>query len=104
MFGNLKTYARVAVFAVCATSFSMGPALANASAQDHDNHYQNRNDQHDWSNNSFYKMGQREAEQDRKHNKQRKHKHHYKNDQDRQAYEAGYQNSWGHDSNGDHRH
>lgn len=85
----------------------MGPALATASAQDHDNHYQNqdhnRDNQHDWSNNSFYQMGQREAARDRQHNKQRKHRHHYKNDDDRQAYTAGYQNSWSHDSDQDHR-
>lgn len=102
MNGNVKMYARIAVFAVCATSFSMGPALAGASAQDHDNHYQNN--QHDWSNNSYYKMGQREAAQDRTHHKQRKHKHHYKNDEDRQAYESGYQNSWNQHSDRDHSH
>lgn len=109
MFCNLKIYARLAVFAVCATSFSMVPALASVSAQDHDSHYQNQNNQRDWSNNSYYKVGQREAEQDRKHHKQRKHNHHYKNDEDRQAYESGYQNSWNsdnhdHDHDSDHSH
>lgn len=99
MFNLLAKHTRAAVFAVCAASVGMGPGLSRASAQDdahrNNNTYQNQNGQRDYSNNSYYQMGQREGQQDRGRNKQRNHRHHYKNNEDRQAYQSGYQNSWG---------
>ena len=110
MLVHLKKHALVTAFALCATTFSVAPMLA---AQDHDrdhqNNYQNNqnaDDHHDYSNNSYYRLGSREGEQDRRRNKQRaNHNHHYKSDEDRKAHDYGYQNTWnnGHtDDNHDH--
>lgn len=59
----------------------------------HDDQYQN---------NRYYQMGVREAEQDYGHHKRRDHRHKFHNDEDNQAYQAGYEHAWSsHDSNRD---
>jgi hypothetical protein len=61
--------------------------------RDHDrDHDRDRNNQ--WANNKYYKMGMKDADNDRKHNKRDRHHRKFKHDDDRQAYEAGYNQGW----------
>lgn len=46
----------------------------------------------DYSNNEFYRTGNREGYQDDQHHTKRTtHNHNYRNDEDRRAHDAGYQ-------------
>jgi hypothetical protein len=62
--------------------------------QDHDRNDQNRDrddrNNNQWANNKYYKMGEKDADNDRRHNRHGKHNHKFKHDDDRRAYEAGY--------------
>jgi hypothetical protein len=97
---NLRKFAFVAALTVGATSVGLVPSTTVAWAQDQDHHAdQDRGPEHDYSNNRYYKLGQREGTQDRKHHKQRaNHDHKFRSDDDRQAHDAGYQKGW----RGDH--
>jgi hypothetical protein len=53
------------------------------------------NDHPDYSNNSYYQLGNREGYQDYGRKQQRKqHRHKYRNDDDRAAHDSGYQQGW----------
>ncbi len=94
---NLQKQARQVVFAVCTASLCLGAGLPQAFAQDRNQqngNYQNQNGQQDWTNNPKYQMGQQAGQQDRTNNRQRHHWHPFWNHNNKQAYAAGYQNSW----------
>ena len=90
------------------------PALAAPQPQEHHdqnggNGYNNgnrqNNDHPDYSNNSYYALGNREGYQDHNRKHQRKnHNHKYGSSQDRAAHDYGYQQGWsgqrGYNSNG----
>jgi hypothetical protein len=48
-------------------------------------------DTKDYSKTKQYQQGVREGKDDHAHNKDHSRKHHFKNDEDQKAYEAGYQ-------------
>jgi hypothetical protein len=72
-------------------------------SQDQDHHGQQLQDQHrDWSNNSNYQMGAREGSKDHKSNQRKTHNHKFDNDDDRRAYQAGYDSAWQGNQNSGH--
>ena len=77
-----------------------------ALAQDQDRHDQQAQEHRDWSGNRYYQMGTREGDKDHASNHRRTHRHKFKNDDDRQAYQAGYESRWqgdrDHDQNRPH--
>ena len=61
--------------------------------RDRNRAYDNGNQQ--WVNTKAYKQGLKDGDHDRSKNKSENlNRHHWKNDQDRQAYEAGYNNAY----------
>jgi hypothetical protein len=79
------------------TVFSIGAGIcaAPALAQDDRQEHQQRAEQRDYSNNNYYRIGNREGYQDHGRNVQRtKHNHKFRNDEDRQAHDYGYQQGW----------
>jgi hypothetical protein len=72
-----------------------GHAYQGENHNDHAYQGENRDD-HDnrYANNQYYRMGQTDAERDQRQNKHKKHNHNFKNDDDRQAYESGYNGRW----------
>jgi hypothetical protein len=73
-------------------------AAGAPSPQDHDRDHkteQQQAHQPDYSKNKTYILGMREGRDDHARNRDHFKKRHFKRDEDRQAYEAGYQN--GHD-------
>ena len=93
----MKNVLRTIVFAsalgLVATSMPSMTAMTFTGAQDQDHHDGGRGQGHpDYSNNRFYKVGNSEGYQDYKHKTQRKERNHnYRNDEDRQAHDYGYQ-------------
>ena len=99
---------------ICAFALTLGmaatpvvPLLAQPAAgiQDRDrdrdqDRDRDRDRDHDrdnrWANNKHYRQGMKDADHDRKHNRRREHNRKFKHDDDRQAYEAGYNARWGH--------
>jgi hypothetical protein len=78
-------------------------------SQDQDHHGQQSQDQHrDWSNNRNYQLGTRDGAKDHKSNQRKTHHHKLDNDDDRRAYQAGYDSAWqgnqnpGHDEDRPH--
>lgn len=59
----------------------------NDQGRDRDDHDRQDNQ---WSNNRYYQMGQRDADDDHRNNRRGRHDHNFNNDEDRRAYEAGY--------------
>ena len=49
----------------------------------------------DYSNNEYYRTGNDEGYKDYKAHKRGKYEHQYRSDDDRKAYESGYQDGWG---------
>lgn len=76
------------------------------AAQEQEHHNQNmQSQQHtDYSNNEFYRTGNREGYEDYQHHSQRKtHNHKYRSDEDRRAHDTGYKEGWsGHQYNEEH--
>jgi hypothetical protein len=66
----------------------------NDRNRDHDRDHDRNNNQ--WTNNKYYKMGLKDADNDRKHNRRDRHHRNFKHDDDRRAYEAGYNERWPH--------
>jgi|GEM_PF-6983965 len=105
MHNQLRHFALITAFAIGA-AVCIAPASATPFAQDHDrDHRDQRNDQDhrdqrnndhpDYSNNSYYRLGNREGLQDHRRNTQRTaHNHHYRSDDDRNAHDYGYQQGW----------
>lgn len=63
-------------------------ALGAPLLQDHDR-------EQDYSKNKTYQQGVREGKADQAHNRDHSKKRHFKKDEDRKAYEAGYQRGRG---------
>ncbi len=64
-------------------------------SQDQDRHDQRSQDQNrNLSNNQYYQMGMREGANDHHSNRRKTHRHKFRSDEDRQAYQAGYDNAW----------
>jgi len=103
----MKIHSRMCAFALT-VGLAVTPAVPllaqPAPVQDRDNdrdHDRDRDRDHDrdhdrnrWSNNKFYKMGMKDADNDRKHNRRNHHHRNFKHDDDRRAYEAGYNERW----------
>jgi hypothetical protein len=88
----LRTIAFGAALAVAGTAIPSVAAMTFAGVQDQDRDHDQAQRHSDYSNNSFYKLGNSEGYQDYKSGKQRKeHNHKYRNDDDRQAHDYGYQ-------------
>ena len=52
-------------------------------------------DHPDYSNNKYYRLGNKEGYEDHRHKQQRPaHEHKYRNDDDRKAHDYGYQQGW----------
>ncbi len=83
-----------AVLAVAGTAVPSLTAMPFAGVQDQGRDHDRDHDQAQYANNPYYQMGTREGSKDHDKNKRKKHHHKYKNDQDRQAYEQGYEQSW----------
>jgi hypothetical protein len=98
---------------LCAFALTLGMAAAPAMPliaqpapmQDRDRDRDNDRDRdrdhgrdHDrdnrWANNKYYKQGLKDADDDRKHNQRNRHHRKFKHDDDRRAYEAGYNERW----------
>ena len=101
MHSHFRKLALVAIFSI-GTGVCVAPVLAQE--EHHDQHEQReqqqraeqRNVEHpDYSNNNYYRMGNREGYQDHGRNSQRsKHNHKYRSDDDRSAHDYGYQQGW----------
>lgn len=59
--------------------------------RDHDRDHDRDNQ---WANNKYYKMGMKDADHDRRHNRRDRRHRNFKHDDDRRAYEAGYNATW----------
>lgn len=59
--------------------------------RDHDRDHDRDNQ---WANNKYYKMGMKDAENDHRHNRRDRRHRKFKQDDDRRAYEAGYNTTW----------
>jgi hypothetical protein len=96
---------------LCAMALTMGMAAAPvlplvaqplAVMQDRDDRNRDRDRDHDqdhdrnnqWANNKYYRMGQKDADNDRRHSRHGKHNRKFKHDDDRRAYEAGYNGTY----------
>ena len=104
---QLRVFAATAAFSLIFTAL---PSIAAGPApQDREHRDANSTDHPDYSNNSYYALGNREGYQDYQRKQQRKsHHHHYRNDDDRAAHDYGYQQWWqgqrGYNSNTNDRH
>lgn len=91
-----------AVGAALSLAASALPAHAAPAAQEQEHRDSDRrtssdqmNNHADYSNNSYYQLGNREGYEDYNKKQQRKaHKHKFRNDEDRAAHDAGYQQGW----------
>jgi hypothetical protein len=86
---HLKTCVWVLALAV---GFGLGGVTVQAVGapfQDHQDHEQ------DYSKNKTYKQGMREGQSDHAHNKDHSRNRQFKKDDDKKAYEAGYQKGHG---------
>jgi hypothetical protein len=103
MHKQLKRLAMFTTLAIGAAALSVTPARATSMAQDQDHRDQSQHP--DYSNNRYYRAGNREGLQDHKKNTQRaNHNHNYKNDDDKRAHDYGYQQGWqGQNYRDDHR-
>ena len=77
--------------------------------QDRDNMRQDRDnmrhDESQYQNNRYYQMGAREGEHDYGRHKRMDHHRKFRSDDDRQAYQSGYEHSWSsRDNNRDEHH
>jgi hypothetical protein len=91
---NMKNIVRAmalgAALAVAATAVPSMEAMSFPATQDQDHHDQAQHP--NYSNNRYYKLGNREGYQDHQKKVERKdHNHNYRNDVDRQAHDYGYQ-------------
>jgi hypothetical protein len=88
----LRTVAFGAALAVAATAVPSFAAITYLGAQDHDRDHDQVQEHPDYSNNSYYRLGNREGYQDyRKKTQRKEHNHKYRNDTDHQAHDYGYQ-------------
>jgi hypothetical protein len=89
----LRTIAFGAALTMAATAVPAIAAITSPEAQDQDRDHDRAQQQHpEYSNNSYYKMGNREGYQDYQKKTHRKmHHHKYRSDDDRQAHDYGYQ-------------
>jgi hypothetical protein len=90
MKNGLRNIAFAAALTVAVTAVPSLGAMTLLGVQDQDHHDQVQTHP-DYSNNSFYKQGNKEGYQDFKNKTHKAHNHKYKNDDDRQAHEYGYQ-------------
>ena len=95
----MKTgYRNIALAVALSMSAAAIPAMAaavpaGAAAQDRDHH----EDHPEYLHNKYYKTGNREGYHDYRAKQQRpetEHRHHYRNDTDRQAHDYGYQHGY----------
>ncbi len=103
-----KTISLAATFAVAAGMATPGWAMTQPGAQEQEHHAtQHARDEKPtvYTNNEFYRTGNREGYEDYQHHTQRKtHDHKYRNDDDRHAHDQGYQEGWsGHQYNENER-
>lgn len=72
------------------------PAPVQDRDHDRDDHDRDHDRDHNnqWANNKWYKMGLKDADDDHKHNRRDHHHRKFKRDEDRRAYEAGYNERW----------
>jgi hypothetical protein len=94
----LRSFAIATALAIGATALPVLAARMPTGHQDRDNARHDDNTQ--YQNSRYYQMGTREGQQDYSRNKRMDHRHRFNKDEDRQAYEAGYQQAW---SNHDQR-
>lgn len=89
----VRTFAAAAAFSLIIPAL---PSFAAAPVPQEREHRDADNTNHpDYSNNTYYSMGNREGYQDYQKKQQRKsHKHHYRSDDDRAAHDYGYQQGW----------
>lgn len=98
MFIQLRRMAAISALAIGAAAVSAIPLVAQE--QEHrdstaQRDYNSNNNQSDYSNNQFYRLGNQEGLQDHQRNKRRaSHNHKYKTDDDRKAHDYGYQEGW----------
>ena len=97
----LRTLAIGTALAIGATTLPALAAPAPAGRQDRDN--MRHGDDAQYQNNRYYQMGSREGQRDYARNRRMDHRHRFHHDEDRQAYEAGYQRSWSSRDNRDNR-
>ena len=86
-----------AVFAVAAStvpSLALTSGFAGVQDQNHDQMQHQDQEHRDYSNNKYYNQGNKEGHNDYKHKTRKTHKHKFANDEDRRAYESGYQQGW----------
>ncbi|GAC1429990.1 MAG: hypothetical protein NVSMB62_27510 [Acidobacteriaceae bacterium] len=95
---RLMTAAAALSIAVTALPAMAAPAAQEQEHRDTDRRDTDRRDtqQHpDYSNNNYYRLGNREGYQDYSKKEQRKnHNHKYRGDDDRAAHDYGYQQGW----------
>jgi hypothetical protein len=88
----------ITTLTIAATGLVVTPALATPASQDQqhkDQQYKDQAQHPDYSNNSFYRLGNKEGLEDHQRNVQRtSHNHHYKTDEDKAAHDYGYQQGW----------
>jgi len=110
---RLREFAFAAALTVGASAVGAMPAMAQ---QDESQRYPHRSSTEaqrtdpdtyanhpDYSNNEYYRTGNDEGYQDYQAKKQReKHEHQYRNDDDRNAHDYGYQEGWSGRSYRDH--
>ena len=101
MHTQLRRMAAIAAFTIGAGAFTtLIPILAQEqehrdSTAQRDYNRDNSTNHPDYSNNSYYRMGNQEGYQDYGQKKQRSsHNHKYKTDDDRRAHDYGYQEGW----------
>lgn len=95
MHTHLRSLAMITALTLGPTGLMITPAQAAPAAQDQDHRDQKEVQHPDYTNNSFYRLGNKEGLEDRKHNVQRTtHNHHYKTDEDKAAHDYGYQQGW----------
>jgi hypothetical protein len=94
---GLRTLAIATGLAIATTALPALAAFPAAPMQDRDHQYTNtdRRDHPEYNNNRYYRLGNKEGYTDYNRKVQRKeHTHNYKNDNDRQAHDYGYQQGW----------
>lgn len=93
----LRIFAAAAAFSLAASAI---PAHAAPAPQDQEHRDGDRQGSYaeshpNYSNNSYYQLGNREGYQDYGKKQQRKeHRHKYRSDDDRAAHDYGYQQGW----------
>ncbi len=94
MKNTIRTIAAAAALSLCVPAL---PAFAvpDAQEQEHRNGGDPQQQHPDYSNNSYYRTGNREGYQDYQKKQQRKnHNHKYRSNEDRSAHDYGYQQGW----------